>query len=348
MGPTKFVAGPLALLVDIVISCDLTSFYSYLVIAQGQLRSLTRWGLLMTSKDQQDISAQLERMRASVQHWLFSTLVLASGLFVGVDQSQPLHNADRQIPRETAGFPMPQQMADLTLAEVEDFVAAMAPVLAPIFGAIGVCRYPTKPLAVAVQVHMTSFSTYLQGRPSLAYPRVVHAVLSGEMPPGYTTLKSERQLEENLMGLLRARTRNACPLPREYSPINWYSAPLSLDGVPFRFPWSQDFIRKVVRASTSVGPPIDPLYSFKCITLPNRYWKEPLGWPRAKPVRRAPEIFNRQIQHLELVQIPGWIESAAQIRQRNLQCRITPFPRRSAWKPQETCRSCCTMKITPC
>ena len=334
MGPTKFVAGPLALLVDIVISCDLTSFYSYLVIAQGQLRSLTRWGHLMTSKDQQDYSAQLERMRASVQHWLYSTLVFASGLFVGVDQSQPLHNADRQIPRETAGFAMPQQIADLTLADVEDFVAAMAPVLAPIFGAIGVCRYPTKPLAMAVQVHMASFCTYLQGRPSLAYPRVVHAVLSGEMPHGYTTLKSEKQLEENLMGLLRARRRKACPLPREHGPVNWYSAPLSLGGVPFRFPWSQDFIRKVIRTSSSAGPPIDPLYSFQCITLPNRYWKEPLGWPRAKPVGRAPEILNRQIQHLELAQIPGWIEGAAQIRQRNLQCRITPFPRRSAWKPQ--------------
>ena len=227
---------------------------------------------------------------------------------------------------------MPQQIADLTLAEVEDFVVTMAPVLAPIFGAIGECRYPTKPLAMAVQVYMVSFCTYLQGRLSLAYPRVVHAVLSGEMPHGYTTLKSEKQLEENLMGLLRARTRKACPRPREHGPVNWYSAPLSLDGVPFRFPWSQDFIRMVIR--TSAGPPIDPLYSFKCITLPNRYWKEPLGWPRAKPVGRAREIFNRQIQHLELAQIPGWIKGAAQIRQRNLQCRITPFPRRSAWKPQ--------------
>ena len=131
MGPTKFVAGPLALLVDIVISCDLISFYSYLVIAQGQRRNLTRSGHLKTSKDQQNYSAQLKRMRASVQHWLFSTLVFASGLFVGVDQSQLLHNSDRQILRETAGFPMPQQIADLTLAEVEDFVAAMAPVLAP-------------------------------------------------------------------------------------------------------------------------------------------------------------------------------------------------------------------------
>ena len=334
MGPTKFVAGPLALLVDIVIYCDLTSFYSYLVIAQGQLRSLTRMGHLVTSKDQHDYSAQLECMRASVQHWLYSTLVFASGLFVGVDQSQPLHNSDRQVPRETAGFPMPQQIADLTLAEVEDFVAAMAPVLAPIFGAVDVCRYPNKPLAMAVQVHMVFFCTYLQGRPSLAYPRVVHAVLSGEMPHGDTTLKSEKQLEENLMGLLRARTRKACPLPREHGPVIWYSAPLSLDGVPFRFPWSQDFIRKVIRASTSAGPPIDTLNSFKCITFPNRYWKEPLGWPKAKPFGRAPEFFNRQIQHLESVQIPGWVEGAAQIRQRNLQCRITPFPRRFAWKPQ--------------
>ena len=280
MGPTKFVAGPLALLIDIVTSGDLITFYSYLVLAQGQLRSLTRWGHLMNSKDQQNYSAQLERMRASIQHWLYSTLVFASGLFVGVDQSQPLHNAERQIPWELAGFPMPQQLAELTLAEV----ATMAPVLAPIFGAIGVCRYPTKPLARAVQVRMVSFCTYLQGRPSLTYPRVVQAVLSGEMPHGYTTLKSEKQLEENLMGLLRARTRKACPLPREYGPINWYSAPLSLNGVPFRFPWTQEFIRKVIRASTTAGPPTDPLYSFRCITFPNHYWKEPLGWPRRSPL----------------------------------------------------------------
>ena len=181
---------------------------------------------------------------------------------------------------------------------------------------------------------MVSFCTYLQERPSLTYPRVVQAVLSGEMPHGYTTLKSERQLEENLLGLLRARTRKACPLPGEYGPINWYSAPLSLNGVPFRFPWTQEFIRKVIRASTSAGPPTDPLYSFRCITFPNHYWKEPLGWPRAKPVSRAPETLTRQIQHLELAQIPGWIEGAAQIRQRNLRCRITPFPRKSVWRPQ--------------
>ena len=265
-------------------------------------------------------------MRASIQHWLYSTLVFASGLFVGVDQSQPLHN----------GFTKPQQIADLTLAEVEDFVAAIAPVLAPIFGAIGVCRYPTKPLVTAVQVHMTSFCTYLQGRPSLAYPRVVHAVLSGEMPLGYTTLKSERQLEENLMGLLRARTRKACPLLREYGPINWYSAPLSLDGVPFRFPWSQDFIRKVIRASTSAGPPIDPPYSFKCITLPidtgRNHWdgreRSPLdvplkfstgrfstwNWLESRVGSRAPPKLDKGISSVASLFSPGDLHRSPRAR----------------------------------
>ena len=75
MGPTKFVAGPLAMLVELVVSSDLVTFYSYLILAQGQLRSLIRWGHLLNSKDQQDYVTQLERMRASLQHWLYSTLV---------------------------------------------------------------------------------------------------------------------------------------------------------------------------------------------------------------------------------------------------------------------------------
>ena len=96
VGPAKFVAGPLALLIEIVVSCDLIMFYSYVVLAQGQLRSLIRWGHILYTKDQHDFSAQLERLRASVQHWLYSTLIFASGFFVGVDQVQPLHDPDRQ------------------------------------------------------------------------------------------------------------------------------------------------------------------------------------------------------------------------------------------------------------
>ena len=105
-GPTKIVAGPLPFLVEIVVSCDFIIFYRYLVLAQGQLRSLIRWSHILHKKGHQNYSAQLERMRASMQHWLYSTLVFPSGLFVGVDQVQPLtDDPDQQLHWETAGFP---------------------------------------------------------------------------------------------------------------------------------------------------------------------------------------------------------------------------------------------------
>ena len=47
VGPAKFVAVPLALLIETVVSCDLIMFFSYLVLAQGQLRSLIRWGHIL-------------------------------------------------------------------------------------------------------------------------------------------------------------------------------------------------------------------------------------------------------------------------------------------------------------
>ena len=97
--------------------------------------------------------------------------------------------------------------------------------------------------------------------------------MSGEIPQAYTTIKTEKQLEEILMGILRARTRKACPLPHQHSPVSWYAAPLSLEGFPYRFPWSQEFLGKMIKASTSACPRTDPIYSFKCITFPNRYRK---------------------------------------------------------------------------
>ena len=145
---------------------------------------------------------------------------------------------------------------------------------------------------MAVLVHLVSICTYLQGSQPLTYPKVISAIMSEEMPQAYTTIKTEKQLEENLMGLLRARTRKASPLHQEHSPVNWYAAPLSLDGSPFQFLWSQETLRKIIKASMSARPNVDPLYSFRCITFPNRYWKEPVGWARARPVGRAPDCLD--------------------------------------------------------
>ena len=122
LGPTKFVAGPLAIVVDLVTSGGVLEFYTYLVLAQGKLTSLLGCGDILFAQNRHNYTEHLFRMRASVQHWLYSTLIYALGLFVGADQAQPLHDPDAQLPRENPDFPMPQQLADLTLAEVEDLV----------------------------------------------------------------------------------------------------------------------------------------------------------------------------------------------------------------------------------
>ena len=92
----------------------------------------------------------------------------------------------------------------------------VAPVLTPIFGSIGVARYPTKPEAIVVSVQTASIFTYLQGLQPMNYHRMLDSVISGEVPQTYTAIQTERQLEENLKRVLWARTRKTCPLPREY------------------------------------------------------------------------------------------------------------------------------------
>ena len=203
-----------------------------------------------------------------MQHWLYSTLVYASGLFVGVDQAQPLHDPDTQLLRENPGFPLPQQLADLTLAEVEDLVPVVAPVLIPIFGALGLLRYPTKPVSLAVHIATVSIFTYFQGSPPMNYGQMIRETLSGEMPQAYTTIKTEQQAEENMMGVVRARSRKAAVLPRENGPINWYNAPVDFNGQPFRFPWSSDFIKKVIISCLQISPHVRPDYKFKLSRCP--------------------------------------------------------------------------------
>ena len=47
LGPTKFVAGPLAIVVDLVTSGGVLEFYTYLVLAQGKLTSLLGCGEIL-------------------------------------------------------------------------------------------------------------------------------------------------------------------------------------------------------------------------------------------------------------------------------------------------------------
>ena len=99
-----------------------------------------------------------------------------------------------------------------------------------------------------------------------------------------------------MMGVIRARTRKDCHLPREYGPVTWYHAPLDLNGKQFMFSWSKDQLRKVICASLRASHRVNLKYVFKFIQVPNRYWKEPVGYPRARPKARGLEHLNHQIQ----------------------------------------------------
>ena len=130
--------------------------------------------------------------------------LLYLGLFVGIDRNQPLYDT-RQLTSEVIGFLTPNQLADLALAEVDDLVEFLAPVLTPIYGAVGILRYPTKPLSVMAQVRNHSILTFVKNRRPDSYEDVVREGFLLLVPRMYTTIKSEAQQEENLVGFMKAR-----------------------------------------------------------------------------------------------------------------------------------------------
>ena len=166
------------------------------------------------------------------------------------------------------------------------------------------------------------------------YAQMIRETYSGVMPQGNTTIKTEQQAEENMMGVVRARSRKAAVLPREYGPINWYNAPVDLNGQPFRFPWLSDFIYKLVTSCLRLSPHVRSDYKFNFIQVPNRYWKESVVFPRARPIRRGKELLDHQLRHLDVANVPKWIHVAALVRDRNLSRRMAPLQYEPAWRQQ--------------
>ena len=159
-GQKRFAAGPMMILADLTTECNLEWLFSYLVLAHGDIAGLTALAELLQKKDAQEYPAHLERMTISLYHWIYCSLVFASGLFVGVDKNQPLYDG-RQLVAEVAGFLTPNQLADFTLSEVEVLIPILAPVLTPIFGPTGMFRYPTKPVQRSVSKPWVVISTVI-------------------------------------------------------------------------------------------------------------------------------------------------------------------------------------------
>ena len=230
-GQKRFVAGSKKILADLTTECNLEWLFSYLVLARGDIAELTALAELLQKKDAQEYPAHLERMTISLYHWIYCSLVFPSGLFVGVDRNQLLYDG-RQLVTEVARYLTPKQLADFTLSEVEDLIPVLAPVLTPIFGPTGILRYPTKPLRLASETPSASILTFLMNVKRYNYQQMLERGIYLRVPRMYTTIKNEVQQDENLARKLKVRTKKACPLPREYVPVNWYTSPLTTKAFP--------------------------------------------------------------------------------------------------------------------
>ena len=77
LGPTRFVAGRLAIVVNLVAGGGLLELYTYLVLAQGKTNGLIGPSEVLFLQDKQNCTGPLLKLRASLQHWLYLSLVFA-------------------------------------------------------------------------------------------------------------------------------------------------------------------------------------------------------------------------------------------------------------------------------
>ena len=86
------------------------------------------------------------------------------------------------------------------------------------------------------------------------------------VPRIYTTIKAEIQQDENLMGIMRTRTKKACALSREYGPVSWYGSPLDASGIQSRYNWSMNSTRLYLNESLrALGGHLNREHSFEMI-----------------------------------------------------------------------------------
>ena len=115
--------------------------------------------------------------------------------------------------------------------------------LTPIFGANGILQYLSKlhfilQNACGVNYHLPQVSK------SSGLSRSNQTRTGTCVPCKYTTINFELQQEENLVAVLKTRTKKACPMPLEHGQVNWNGTPRDPTGFPVRFPWNLSAFKK--------------------------------------------------------------------------------------------------------
>ena len=270
------------ILVELIAECSIEGLFPYPVMAKRDMKGHLALAEIPKRKDAQGYPEQLEAMKLFMRHWFYCALVYLSGVFVDIDSIQP-HYDGNQMTSEVAGFLTPNQLADLILSEVEDLIPVLAPMLTPIYGAIGVLRYPTKPLRFASETPSTSILTFLKYKRPHDYQQMLRLFML--VPRMYIMIKAEIHQYENLMGILLIRTKNARALPREYGPVR-YASPLDSSGTPVRYNLSLSSIRAYINESLrALGGHLNREYALEMIKIPTRYWRAAIGLSRAKLIK---------------------------------------------------------------
>ena len=88
-GQQQFIAGPVMIVAELVAECSLERFFSYLMMARGDIKGFLAFAEIQKKKGAQGHPERLEAMKLSLWHLMYCSLVYSSGVFVGFDSSHP-------------------------------------------------------------------------------------------------------------------------------------------------------------------------------------------------------------------------------------------------------------------
>ena len=110
------------------------------------------------------------------------------------------------------------------LAQTEDIIPVIAPIIWPIFGSMMALRYPTQPLRVAVSTPTLSILLFVVPEDDVRPPDfqiLVRNFANFWLPMAHTIMEDKKQIEYNFVTLMRARARCALPISLEFHPVEW-------------------------------------------------------------------------------------------------------------------------------
>ena len=137
-------------------------------------------------------------------------------------------------------------MAAITNTEVRDLMAAVGPVLTPIYGHFPVMSYPDCPLSHAACNSRVSLQSLTREMKPYSLTERVRCEMCP--PMAFTILKNMAMIEYNLHTLVRERARKETFISVQNGTIEYVHGPITPNGNAYRMPWVKADRIKTLRA----------------------------------------------------------------------------------------------------